>query len=56
MTCPIMLFALTLADRAILPTSRGGSYFFNRISQFLFIMIGRNGPDTGISNRLETTR
>ena len=28
-----MLFAPTLADRAILPTAWGGRYFFNRIGQ-----------------------
>ncbi|RRV29287.1 hypothetical protein EGJ86_23055 [Pseudomonas sp. o96-267] len=28
-----MLFAPTLAERAILPTALGGSYFFNRIGQ-----------------------
>ena len=32
-SCPIMLFAPTLADRAILPTAWGGRYFFNRIGQ-----------------------
>ena len=30
-----MLFAPTLADRAILPTAWGGRYFFNRIGQWL---------------------
>ncbi len=28
-----MLFAPTLADKAILPTAWGGRYFFNRIGQ-----------------------
>ena len=32
-SCPIMLFAPTLADRAILPMAWGGRYFFNRIGQ-----------------------
>ncbi|OPD95964.1 hypothetical protein AO985_31535 [Pseudomonas aeruginosa] len=35
-----MLFAPTLADRAILPTAWRGRYFFNRIGRFLPVQTG----------------
>jgi len=38
-----MLFAPTLADKAILPRAWGGRYFFNRIGQklpFTFFVVG----------------
>ncbi|MCV0267900.1 hypothetical protein, partial [Pseudomonas aeruginosa] len=38
--CPIMLFAPTLADRAILPTAWRGRYFFNRIGQKQTLNLG----------------
>jgi len=43
-----MLFAPTLADRAILPTALGGSYFFNRIGRKLPIVTGYNRPKADI--------
>ncbi|MCZ7820014.1 hypothetical protein O8J68_32955, partial [Pseudomonas aeruginosa] len=33
-----MLFAPTLADKAILPTAWGGRYFFNRIGRSLTVV------------------
>ncbi|WP_178081733.1 hypothetical protein, partial [Pseudomonas sp. FFUP_PS_473] len=38
------LFAPTLAERAILPTALGGSYFFNRIGLLLSFTIGSFWP------------
>jgi len=38
-----MLFAPALTDRVILPSARGGRYFFNRIGQklpFTFFVVG----------------
>ncbi|WP_438943760.1 hypothetical protein, partial [Pseudomonas sp. N8] len=42
--CPIMLRASLLANAAILPQARKGSYFFNRIDQKLTVATGRNWP------------
>ncbi|MBC8647932.1 hypothetical protein F3I76_00170 [Pseudomonas sp. MT4] len=40
-----MLFAPTLADRAILPTAWGDSYFFNRVGQKRTVAPGRVDPE-----------
>ena len=43
-----MLFAPALADRAILPTAWGSSYFFNRIGRFLSLARGTSRLKAGV--------